>query len=365
MVIALAHFLDHRLGHLVAGRQLVHQTVVEGVVGGVAAGLAQQLEEAILARCHGVRFDFALLGHVGHIGLPQLIQPALVRLLALGGHLVAGIGLDEGFVGADLEHVRGDVELLQCRLVVGLVDAEPLDDHGAALVEQHVIGVGGQQILALSVEVGHGDDRLAALLECIDGARHLLQFGEAGALQPLGLDHQRLDAIVILGAFDGPQQIGEDDLAGQLITVVHLAQQLHGGIGLRALFHQHAGEIEGEGPFDGGAGRLFLADAEDDDQDHDEKQQIDQHQPGEIEQAPQAAKQPTQTFENRHSRVIALLMGREAPLLTSWPVKCHFRLDRIGARLFGTRLFAEKLSKHLFEKAFSILYSSLGLITKN
>jgi hypothetical protein len=29
------------------------------------------------------------------------------------------------------------------------------------------------------------------------------------------------------------------------------------------------------------------------------------------------------------------------------------------------RLFAEKLSKHLFEKAFSILYSSLGLITKN
>ncbi len=56
-------------------------------------------------------------------------------------------------------------------------------------------------------------------------------------------DHQRLDAIVILGAFDGPQQIGEDDLAGQLVAVVHLAQQLHRGIGLRALFHQHAGRL--------------------------------------------------------------------------------------------------------------------------
>jgi hypothetical protein len=33
-------------------------------------------------------------------------------------------------------------------------------------------------------------------------------------LQTLGLDHQRLDAIVIPRAFDGPQQIGEDDFAG-------------------------------------------------------------------------------------------------------------------------------------------------------
>jgi hypothetical protein len=62
------------------------------------------------------------------------------------------------------------------------------------------------------------------------------------------LDHQRLDAIVIPRAFDGPQQIGEDDLAGQLVAVVHLAQQLHRGSVWRALFHQHAGEIEGERP---------------------------------------------------------------------------------------------------------------------
>jgi hypothetical protein len=213
--------------------------------------------------------------------------------------------------------VGRDVELLQRRLEVGLVDAQPLDQHGAALVEQHVIGVGGQQVLALIVVVGHGDDRLAALLELVDGSRHLLQFGEAGTLQPLRLDHQRLDAIVILGAANGPQQIGEDYLAGQLFAVVHLAQQLHSRIGLRALFHQHAGEIEGEGSFDGGAGRLFLADAENDDQHDDEKQQIDQHQPGKVEQTPEAAKQPPQTFENRHSRVIALLMGREGPLLTS------------------------------------------------
>ncbi|HGY1315157.1 TPA: hypothetical protein ACNU2B_002521, partial [Aeromonas salmonicida subsp. salmonicida] len=65
----------------------------------------------------------------------------------------------------------------------------------------------------------------------------------------------------------------------------------------------------------------------------------------------------------------ALLMGRERPLLTSWPVNCHFRFGAIDSPVtpscFGIRLFAEKMSKHLFEKAFLILYSSCNLITKN
>ena len=98
----------------------------------------------------------------------------------------------------------GDVELLQRRLEVGLVDAKAFDQHGAALVEQHVVCVGGEQVGALAVVVGHGDDRFAALLECVDGACHFLQLGEAGSLQPLGLEHQCLDAIVIPGALDGP-----------------------------------------------------------------------------------------------------------------------------------------------------------------
>ena len=245
VVVRFTHLFNDRLGHLVAGSQLIHQPVVEGVVGGIATGLAQQLEEAILARRDRIGFDLPLLGDIGHIGLPQLIQPALVRFFALRRHLVAGIGLDEGFVGADLEHVRGDIELLQRRLEVGLVDPKPLDHHGAALVEQHVIGVGRQQVLALSVEVGHGDHRFAALPEGVDGTRHLLQFGEVGSLQPLRLDHQRLDALVILGTLDGPQQVGEDDLARLLVAAVHLAQQLYGGICLGALLHQHAVEIEG------------------------------------------------------------------------------------------------------------------------
>ena len=54
-----------------------------------------------------------------------------------------------------------------------------------------------------------------------------------------------------------------------------------------------------------------LVEAEGDDQHDDEKQQIDQHQAGKVEQTPEAAKQPPQTFENRHSRANALLMGRE------------------------------------------------------
>ena len=84
VIIGLAHFLDHRLGHFVAGGELIHQTVVEGVAGRIAAGLAQQFEEVILVRRDGIRLDLPLLRHVGHIRLPQLIQPALVRLLALG-----------------------------------------------------------------------------------------------------------------------------------------------------------------------------------------------------------------------------------------------------------------------------------------
>ena len=34
----------------------------------------------------------------------------------------------------------------QCRLEVGLVDTQPLDQHGTTLAEQHVVGVGGEQI---------------------------------------------------------------------------------------------------------------------------------------------------------------------------------------------------------------------------
>ncbi len=70
VILGLAHFLDHRLGHLVTGGELVHQTVVEGVVGGIATGLAQQFEEAVLVRRDGIGLDLPLLGHVGHIGLP-------------------------------------------------------------------------------------------------------------------------------------------------------------------------------------------------------------------------------------------------------------------------------------------------------
>ena len=172
-----------------------------------------------------------------------------------------------------------------------------------------MVCVGGEQIGPLAVVVRHGDDRLAALLEGVDGGRHLLQFGEAGPLQTLGLDHQRLDAIVIPRALDGPQQIGEDDFAWLLVPLVHLPEQLHRGIGLGALFYQHTGEIEGERPLDGGAWGLALADAEDDDQHDEKKQQVDQHQAGKVEQAPEAAKEPSQTFENRHSCVVALLMG--------------------------------------------------------
>ena len=46
------------------------------------------------------------------------------------------------------------------------------------------------------------------------------------------------------------------------------------------------------------------------------KAEVDQHQPGEIEQAPQAANSH-QTFEIDIGRVIALLMGCRGPLLTS------------------------------------------------
>ena len=92
--------------------------------------------------------------------------------------------------------MRGDVELLQCRLEVGLVDTQPLDQHGTTLVEQHVVGVGGEQIGPLAVVVRHGDDRLAALLKASMAAVTSCSL-ERLALQTLGLDHQRLDAIVI------------------------------------------------------------------------------------------------------------------------------------------------------------------------
>ena len=114
-------------------------------------------------------------------------------------------------------------------------------------------------------------------------------------MQTLGLDHQRLDAIVIPRALDGPQQIGEDDFAWLLVPLsICLSSCTVGSVWVRCSTSTPE-RLRVSAPSMGCLGSP-LADAEDNDQHDEKKQQVDQHQAGKVEQAPEAAKEPSQTF---------------------------------------------------------------------
>ena len=147
---------------------------------------------------------------------------------------------------------RGVTLSFQRRLEVGLVDAEAFDQHGTALAEQHVIGVGRRAGGSPAVVVGHGDDRLAALLKVSMAACHFLQLGEAGSCSPWGLSTSALMRSSSPALWMAHNRIGEHDIRSAARRFCPpVPQQLHGSDRFGALLHQHAGEVEGEGTLDG------------------------------------------------------------------------------------------------------------------
>ena len=57
--------------------------------------------------------------------------------------------------------------------------------------------------------IGGGDDLLAAGLEIDDGLADILELGQAGAAEGREIEDQNLDPVVVLGRFDGVDDVLE------------------------------------------------------------------------------------------------------------------------------------------------------------
>ena len=287
LVLADAGKFGNRLNLFVVSGQFIDQLLLQGIGGGVALGGLEPLQQLLLVRVDGIGGDFARLGRILDIGLPQLIQPAAVGLARLGGHVIPGVGLDEGLVGADPEYVGGDVEFFQRRLVVEVVQPQPLDHHGTRRIEQDLIGVGGQQILMLDEEVAAGDHRFAAAAEVIQRPGDLTEFAQVARLQILQLQHDPLDLGIVAGLLDGIDHIADQGLRRWLIASQPFLHQAAGGILHAALLNQLTGQIQHQGAALGLQLLLFIVTEYQDDQDQQhQKYQIDDELTGEVQPAP-------------------------------------------------------------------------------
>ena len=182
-VFVLTDELDEVLPHLDPGQGLVGEAEVEGGLGGVAVGLVHQTREFVGVLVESLGRRAPRRGDILEVDPPEIAEPLLVGLLRVFRHVVAEVGLDRRLVGSDLEDVDIETELVDALLVVHPVAAEALEDDGAHLVGDDLVGVGREVVGVLAVLIGDGDDLLAAGFEVDDRLTHVLELGQPSAAE--------------------------------------------------------------------------------------------------------------------------------------------------------------------------------------
>ena len=107
-------------------------------------------------------------------------RTAAVGLARGRRRLVGDERLGRALVGADAHQVDADAEPVERVLVVVAVAPEAFEVDHAERMQQHLVGVRGDVVLALVVARAPGDDLLAARLEAIDRRGDLAQRRDAG-----------------------------------------------------------------------------------------------------------------------------------------------------------------------------------------
>ena len=88
--------------------------------------------------------------------------------------------------------------------------------HAAVGIEQDLVRVRGEQILALAHVAGDRDDFLAGRAKAIERVAELVQRREAGAVDFVRDQHEAFDARVLRGRIDHAQQIAQLHFLGRL-----------------------------------------------------------------------------------------------------------------------------------------------------
>jgi len=89
-------------------------------------------------------------------------------------------------------------QFLQCLAKIILVATKSLNGNTTHGVYNYRIGVTGQQVLTLGIEVPYGNHWLAAFLKRLQRRHYLLGFTYPNRVQMIQLHHQGVDIGVIL-----------------------------------------------------------------------------------------------------------------------------------------------------------------------
>ena len=89
-----------------------------------------------------------------------------------------------------------DAEPIECVFVVGAIAAETFEQQVAVGMQQDLVGVRRDQILALAHRVRHRDDVLAGGFEAVDRRADFVQRRHAGRAHFVRFDDQAFDALV-------------------------------------------------------------------------------------------------------------------------------------------------------------------------
>ncbi len=294
-------FLAQHRDQLGAGGQTIDQMLVQRQLREVALGAGDGLRQVVDVGAQRGGIQLAQRGHFAEVAVPQPVHPVAVGLLGGRRGVVENVGLGRTLELADTEQVHVDAELVQQVLVEQPVVGQPGDHHAALRIDQHPIGMRRQVVLALIQVDRPRDHRLARSAEAIQRRAHLAQRGKAAALQVARQQQDARDALVLRRGVDRADQIAQLHLLRrvarqpghrplQRINAVLLDQ-----LALR-LEHQHAVVLQR-------ALHPVAGDAADDHQQQQkqqaEKHQVDDHQPGDIDAAPERAQKAAETTRAR------------------------------------------------------------------
>ena len=206
---------DDRL-ELLARLEAVHQAARERVLREVAAGRPDARRRLVGVGLDQLRVELARRADVRLVRVPERADPDFGVLAVLRRHVGARPFLGRRLVAAGLEDVDVHGELVERAAEVGAEVAEALEQDVAHRVEVDLVRLGGEVVLALRIGLGVGVDLLAALAEPADGLREVLQHRQAGAIEALEVEHERLDAVVVARLVDDVHEVAHARLGVEL-----------------------------------------------------------------------------------------------------------------------------------------------------
>ncbi len=267
--------------------QVVDEFLVERELGQIARvrGHAFVVVRDVVADLRGI--ELAQARDLVQVFLPDPAHPVAIGFFRRIGCAVEDVRFARRLERADPDQVHVDAELVERVLEVAAVVREAFEQYRAVRIEQDPVRVCGEEILVLVHAAGDRDDLLAGSAEAVERHADVAQGRKSRAVDLVGNQHDALDACIFRGRADHAQQVAQLHFLDAVASEV--GQRALGRIGA-VLLDDRAFRIEHQrGARAKGRARCEQR-AEEPDQ-HDQENQVEDQQAGEVERVPQAAEE--------------------------------------------------------------------------